>query len=135
MKHIIMTLVLAIGLLTPLALTSSPVFAANVFNNCGEGRVAGSDTPTVCKDANTQAANNGNNNPIINIIKGAITVLSYLIGIAAIIGIVVSGIRLTTAGGDSNAVASARSGLVYSLVGVAVAVLAQVIVAYVLGKV
>jgi hypothetical protein len=37
-----------------------------------------------------------------------------------------------TAGGDSQSVASARSALIYSLVGLAVAVLAQAIVAFVL---
>ena len=93
----------------------------------------------MCQDAKGQSGNQpgnpNNDNPIVDIIKAAITVLSYLIGAAAIIGIVVSGIRLMTSGGDSNAVASARTGLVYSLVGVAVAALAQILVAFVLDKV
>jgi hypothetical protein len=132
MKRIILIFALAAGLLSPIALGSGQGFAADVFNNCGNGSAAG--TPAACQDANTQDANNGQNNPIVKIIKTAIRILSYVVGIAAIIGIVVSGIRFMTAGGDSNAVASARSGLIYSLVGIAVVVLAQVIVVFVLEK-
>jgi hypothetical protein len=47
----------------------------------------------------------------------------------------VSGFRFLTAGGDSNAAASARSGLIYSLIGVAVVASAQLIVIFVLDKV
>lgn len=122
---------------TLLAIFSAPVLtfsgtasAAEVFQPCN-GSAANTD---VCQDANAQAGNNGSNNPIVDIISAAIKVISFLIGAAAIIGIVVSGIRMTTAGGDSQAVASARSALIYSLIGVAVAVLAQVLVAYVLDK-
>jgi hypothetical protein len=81
---------------------------------------------------NSQAGND--TNPIIRILKAAILVISYIAGIAAIIGIVVSGFRLIVSGGDSNATASARTGLVYSLIGVAVVALAQIIVIFVLNR-
>lgn len=132
MKRIILIFALAIGLISPVTLGGSQASAAAVFTDCGNGSAAG--TPDVCQDANNQDANNGQNNPIVKIIKVAIRIMSYIIGIGAIIGIVVSGIRFMTAGGDSNAVASARSGLIYSLIGLAVVVLAQVIVVFVLEK-
>jgi hypothetical protein len=74
-------------------------------------------------------------NPVIRILKAAINVVSYIAGIAAIIGIIASGLRLILAGGDANAAASARTGLTYSLVGIAIVAIAQIIVAFVLNRV
>lgn len=125
---------LALSLLIPsLAFAGASARPIRLIPNCGSGSAAGQ--PDVCQDVSRQNGNNGKNNPIIKIIKAAINVLSFIIGAAAIIGIVVSGIRLMTSGGDSQAVASARSGLVYSLIGVATVVLAQTLVALVLDKV
>lgn len=128
MKKLITTTLIGFALLAPAAAISGHTAAVDVFQPCN-GSAAGTD---VCQDANGTSTQT---NPIIKIIKAAIKVLSYIIGAAAIVGIVVSGIRMMAAGGDSQAVASARSALVYSLVGIAVAVLAQVLVAYVLDKV
>ena len=117
-----------------------PVFVANghagavdIFNNCGANDP--NYNPEVCDEVAKQKGNNGKNNPIIDIIKAAIEVLSFIIGAAAIITIIVSGIRMMIAGGDPNSIASARTGLVYALVGVAVVALAQLIVVFVLDKV
>jgi hypothetical protein len=103
---------------------SGQAAAVNVFQSCNDPAAASTD---VCNDAQ-----NSTGNPIIKIIKTAIQILAFLIGIAAVIGILVSGFRIMTAGGDSQSVASARSALIYSLVGLAVAALAQAIVAFVL---
>lgn len=136
MKRILITLTMVISLLVPsLVLVSGSAAAVNPVPDCGNGSAAGQ--PSVCGDVGPhgQAGNNGSNSPIIKIIKAAIEVLSFIIGAAAIIGIVVSGIRLMASGGDSQAVASARSGLIYSLIGVAVVALAQLLVALVLDRV
>ena len=132
MKRLILTSLTLITFSFPALALSGTAAAADVFQPCN-GTAA--NNSSVCKDAGNQGGNNGSNNPIVDIIKGAISVLSYIIGAAAVIGIVVSGIRMMTANGDSQAVASARSGLIYSLIGVAIAVLAQALVAYVLDKV
>ena len=130
MKRLTLTILTLIAFSFPALALSGTAAAVDVFQPC-----SGSAANTAaCKDAANQGGNNGSNNPIVNIIKGAISILSYIIGAAAVIGIVVSGIRMMTANGDSQAVASARSGLIYSLIGVAIAVLAQALVAYVLDK-
>jgi hypothetical protein len=133
MKRSLLFLTAFITLSIPVLTVSGNALAVDVFQPCSSA-AAGTD---VCNDASSQQGNNtqGSTNPIIKIIKAAIEVLSFIIGVAAIIGIVVSGIRLMTSGGDSNAVASARSGLVYSLIGIAVVALAQVLVAFVLDNV
>lgn len=130
MKRLIITLLALVTLSAPAGVLSGSALAVDVFQACPAG-----GGPDVCQDANSQQGNNGNNNPIVNIIKQAINIISFVIGIAAVIGIVVSGVRIIVAGGDSQAVASARTGLIYSLVGLAVAAIAQAIVAFVLSQV
>jgi hypothetical protein len=105
--------------------------AADIFSNCGAGSSNGQ--PDVCGEVHSTSARS-NNDPIITILKTAITVISYITGGASIIGILVSSLKFVTAGGDSKAVSSARSGLIYSLVGIAITVLAQILVIYVINS-
>jgi hypothetical protein len=65
----------------------------------------------------------------------ALSTLSLVAGVAAVIMIIVAGLKFITAQGDASTVASARSSLIYSLVGLVIVALAQVIVHFVLGKV
>ncbi|HET7060359.1 MAG TPA: hypothetical protein VFH99_03540 [Candidatus Saccharimonadales bacterium] len=131
MRKFIIILATLITFSTPLMVAGGSAIAASVFQPCDVGGSA--QNTDVCGDVRQQ--NNTDANPIIKIIKAAIEVLSFIIGAAAVIGIVVSGIRMMTAGGNSESVASARSGLIYSLIGIAVVVLAQVLVAFVLDNV
>lgn len=75
----------------------------------------------------------GGQSGIDKVVSGVVNIISYLAGIIAIIMVIISGIRYTTSGGDSARVGAAKTALVYALVGVAVAVLAQVLVHYVIG--
>lgn len=70
-----------------------------------------------------------------NIVKNIILLLSTIVGVAAVIMIVVSGLKYTTSGGDSSSVASAKSTMVYAIIGLIVAAVAQFIVRYVLKSV
>ena len=133
MRRLLITLGFLSLLLAPAVILTSHAGAVEIFSNCGSGSVGGS--PDVCGDVSAQGGNNGTNNPIVDIIKGAINIISIVVGIGAVIGIVLSGVRLITASGDANAIASARTGLVYSLIGVLVTALAQAIVAFVLDKI
>jgi hypothetical protein len=67
--------------------------------------------------------------------KTIVQILSILAGVAAVIMIIVSGFRYITSGGDPQKVAGAKNALIYALVGLIIAALAQVIVHFVLGKV
>jgi len=67
-------------------------------------------------------------------ISSIINVLSSLVGVAAIIMVIVGGFRYITSAGDSNRVSSAKSTILYALIGLVIAALAQVIVRFVLKK-
>jgi hypothetical protein len=130
----IRNLFLVIGLLAafclPAIVVSGQTAAVDIFSHCGDNDP--NYQPDVCSDVNSAKAQG---DPIINIIKIAIDILSFIIGIAAVITVVVSGLRMIFSGGDSQAVASARGGLIYALAGLAIVALAQALVAFVLDRV
>lgn len=72
---------------------------------------------------------------VTKIVKAAIQILTLIAGIAAVIMIIVAGLRFITSGGDSSGISGAKSALVYALVGLVVVALSQLIVHFVLGKV
>jgi hypothetical protein len=120
-------------ILTVLALALMPV---GVF-----GAAASADCPTA-SSANTpqsqvlssvgEAGGNCSEDQVTNTISAAVNILSYVAGVAAIIMLILSGFRYITSGGDSSKVAAAKNTLVYALVGIVIAVLAQVLVRYVI---
>ncbi len=75
----------------------------------------------------TQDCGNGGNG-VANIVKVVVQIISYVAGAVAVIMIIVSGFNYITSGGDSNKVAAAKNTLIYAVIGIAIAVLAQVIV-------
>jgi len=69
-----------------------------------------------------------------NAIGTIIDVLLFVLGVAAVIMIIVGGLKYTTSNGDSAAVTSAKNTILYSIVGLIVAILAYAIVKFVLGQ-
>jgi hypothetical protein len=128
MKRLILIISLLVGLLAPSIALSGQSLAVNVVD-CSDSL----QTTAVCQDVTTQQSSG--QDPIIHIIKVAIEIISYVIGALAIIFILVGAIRMITSGGDAQAAASARSSFTYALIGIVIAVLAQIIVEFVLNKV
>ncbi len=73
-------------------------------------------------------------NKINGVIKMIVNLLSVVVGVVAVIMVIISGFKYITSGGDSNAVASAKSTLVYAIVGLVIVALAQFIVYFVLSN-
>jgi type IV secretion system pilin len=69
-----------------------------------------------------------------DLLKTVLNILSLIVGIAAVIMIIVGGFRYVTSGGDSSGTASAKNTIIYAIVGLVIAVLAQVLVQFVLDK-
>ncbi len=69
---------------------------------------------------------------IQNLIRSIVSVLAWVAGTAAVIVIIVQGMRMVFSGGDSTAFGNARNGIVYALVGLMIAVLAPHLVRYIL---
>jgi hypothetical protein len=129
LSSISLFVVLTIGLITPL-MTVESVFAVDVVQSCSDPAAAQTN---VCQE--TAAQGSSGTNPAINVIKIAINIVSYIGGAAAVIGLIIYGLRIMLANGDSNTIAASRTGILYSLIGIGVIVFAQTIVIFVLNKV
>jgi hypothetical protein len=69
-----------------------------------------------------------NGDAVPDLLHSIVNIISLLVGAIAIIMIIVSGFKYITSGGDSAKVSSAKNTLIYAMIGLAVAVLAQLIV-------
>lgn len=67
-----------------------------------------------------------------NTLKNVINVFSVIVSIAAVIMIIVGGLRYVLSGGDSGRVGSAKNTIIFALVGLLFVAIAQIIVRFVL---
>lgn len=65
---------------------------------------------------------------VTNLASTIVNVLSQIVGVLAVIMVIWAGFKYITSGGDSNKVASAKTTLIYALIGLVVVALAQIIV-------
>ena len=61
-------------------------------------------------------------------------VLLFIIGAVSVIMLIIGGIRYTVSQGDSSAITSAKNTILYSIIGVVVAILAYAAVHFVIGN-
>lgn len=87
----------------------------------------GNTNSEVCKSSGSDTNMNG-------IIKTITSTLLFLLGAVAVIMIIFSGFKYVTSSGDQARVASAKNTLMYSVVGLVVAVAAYAIVDFVLSR-
>jgi hypothetical protein len=124
MKSIKNKLLIAVaGLVSVFTLTLAPV-AGTVVHAQSEGEAQ-------------QGVNlaGGGGKTVDGLVKSVINILSWVIGVASVIMIIVGGLRYVTSAGDSSSVSGAKNTIMYAVVGLVVALFAQAIVQYVLGKV
>ena len=106
------------------SLMVAPAFVSADFKTdacSGVTTVAGGSTCTA-----------GSSTAIQRILKFVINILSVIVGFTAVIMVIVAGFKFMTSGGNSNSISSARSTLVYALIGLALVAIARIIVRFTL---
>ena len=123
MKNIIASFALVLALFFGL---SAPVYA---------------QTPkdAVCQGVGLASGTSGCDQPagqpsVQSTVERAITILLALVAVISIIMIIIGGLKYITSGGDSGKVSSAKDTILYSVIGLVVALLAQVIVRFVVNR-
>ena len=123
-----------------LALLALPLLVAGVLQLPA---VAHADNSTDAAKASSCAGIGGEivdgkcvtgSNSLDKIISNVVNFLSVLVGIVAVIMIMVGGFKYATAAGDSGKVSSAKSTIVYAVIGLVIVALSQTIVKFVIGK-
>ena len=101
--------------------------AADIKNNvCGGVEIKTSAATCSNGTAESTALN--------TLIANIVNVLSIIVGIVAVIMIILGGFKYITSGGDSGSISSAKTTIIYAIVGLVIVALAQVIVKFVLSK-
>ncbi len=94
----------------------------------------------ICDPSTADAAacsTNGKDDPLSGsdgLIMKAVMILSYATGAAAVIMVILGGLKFITANGDANSVSSARNTVLYALIGIVVFAASQLIVRFVISS-
>lgn len=135
LANVIMALTLAVS---AGAIAGVPAYAAPAGGGGGGG--GGGGTP--CPDNQTakgqvlkglgQTGSNCSDDQVNSTLRTVVTILSLVVGMASVIVIILAGFKYIVSAGDQNRVSSAKSTLLYAMVGLAVAALAQLLIQFVL---
>jgi len=87
-----------------------------------------------CAQQGTENLDAGSTLSIQKVIGTVISILAWIIGTISVIMVIFGGFKYVTSGGDPNAISSARSTILYALIGLVIALLAQVLIHFVLFK-
>lgn len=115
-----------------MSLFFTPMLAAAQCDSC-----SGTVGQIQC-GANSAASGDCNTKPkgsIDTTIKKIVNFLSIAVGIVAVIMIIIGGLRYVTSAGNQEGAKNARNTIVYAVIGLVIAAIAQVIVRFVLTNV
>lgn len=103
------------------------VHDSTIFKACEQN-----PSSNVCKnhEANKSFELIGPNGLITKIAQ----IVVWLVGIVSVVMIAIGGFKYTTSAGDSNGVQSAKNTILYAIVGLGVAIFAQLIVSFILTR-
>lgn len=73
-------------------------------------------------------------NQVNTAVEQGINLFSIVIGLVGVIMIIIAGVKYITSSGDPNSINSAKNTLLYAIIGLVVAALAQVVVRFVLTR-
>lgn len=123
-KYLLSSLLLGAVLLAPAGAMAA---TANIENSLCSGANLTTDERNCADDTAGQTIN--------DIIATVINIFSFVVGVIAVIMIIIGGIKYITSGGDSNNISSAKTTIIYAIIGLVVVALAQIIVRFVLTRV
>jgi hypothetical protein len=107
---------------------ATPVYAADdARNSVCEGIGAVGDT-TSCAEDPTGVT-------VTKLVRTIVRILSYVVGAVSIIMIIIGSLKYITSTGDSAKVTSAKNTIIYAVIGIIIAVLAQLIIRFVITEV
>lgn len=96
---------------------------------------ASPDAPTLCKENATEQSKTSNTiYGKDGIITKAISLLSIVIGIAAVVVIIIGGFKYILSAGDPNSINSAKNTILYAVIGLVISVVARAIIIFVLNE-
>ncbi len=134
-KLLLLTLILTSLTVVSFAVSTSDVLAVDVIDPACE--TADPDNlPAVCKENAAAQADGGN--PLVGpdgVITNITQALVYVIAAISTVVIVIGGLKYVLSGGDPQSTKSAKDTIMYALIGVAIAIVSQSLVLFVLERI
>lgn len=95
----------------------------------------GSAQSIICRNVDDPGCEEAGEGTVTEITGLVLNVLSIIIGVGSVLVIIIAGFRQVVSAGNPDAVKKSKDAIIYALVGVVVAIFAQVIVQFVLSSV
>ena len=112
---------LSIGLILGVSFAATPLVSDSVSAQVNKGL-----DMTKTKDTESRTIDGSD-----GLVKTVINIMLWVIGIISVIMIIIGGIRYATSNGDSNSVSAAKNTILYSVIGLVIALFSYAIVQYV----
>lgn len=144
MKKLFLSIFTVLCLFAPAAALQPAYAAFDAFEIACDATLDDPNTPgneakpaptdsSVCSDNAPNAAN-----PLTGdqgIILKAVRIITMITGIASVIVVIFAGIKYITSNGDSNTISSAKSTMLYAIIGVVISVMSQAIILFVINRI
>ena len=131
MKRFLLTslgMVVAITSLIGLQVSSPAYAAGNTPTPAGNSSSTSSSQAAVCEGVGSATGSTGcstTGKSVNSLVTTLVDLLSAIVGIAAVVMIIIAGLKYITAGGDSSSIGSAKNTLIYAIVGMIIVAAAQ----------
>lgn len=114
---------------------AAPAVADDIISGVRSGACL--DEPPSFVDGATggECVEENSGNDLRAVIRTTLNVLTWIVGVAAVVVLIIAGFRYVVSGGSSSGVTGAKNMIIYALIGVVIALLAQVIVRFVVSNV
>ena len=111
------------------------VFGVSIIYQTGNTEIAGAINSEITSGMNATSAGTSTPTDANVVIKNVTNIMFFIIGAVSVIMLIYGGIRYTTSGGNANSVTAAKNTIMYSIIGLVVAILAFAVVQFVVTQV
>lgn len=137
MKRILLFLVTILSLSLVIGVDPSPTYAADPLKKACDNANYTDDQRSKLQEASA-CGNDGSSNPISggadSLLGRITTIVATVAGVIAVIIVIIGGISMMTAAGDSQKFANGRNTLIFAAVGLIIVVLARALITFVLNS-
>jgi len=132
-KNIFMTTAVASGLLMSLSIASTSALAplTGLATDSASQQAACQGLSQLDSSSSNCTSSDGATTKVTNTVGTIVKTLSIIVGATAVIFIIIAAFKYITAGGDSTKVGAAKTTLIYALVGLFIAAIAEALVHFV----
>ena len=106
-------------------------FGVSIIYQTGNTEIAGAINSEITSGMNATSAGTSTPTDVNVVIKNVTNIMFFIIGAVSVIMLIYGGIRYTTSGGNANNVTAAKNTIMYSIIGLVVAILAFAVVNFV----